>query len=146
MFPSSPEKPTLKDELESRILSAAPISVQPSTVGRGSESRDHVSREGEAPTISRSSHIQPVAIPESVTPFVTTQHQGLAAGGGGKGEKRKTTGLISQTPYGVSSKHQDKVTDGLPPSMSTPANFHVQTSGRLSCYHVHLQVAYTKLF
>ena len=140
MFPSSPEKPTLKDELESRVLSAAPISVQPSTVGRGSESHDHVSREGEAPPISRSSHIQPVAIPESVTPFVTTQHQGLA-GGGGKGEKRKTTlptGLISQTPYGVSSKHQDKVTDGLPPSMSTPANFHVQTSGRLSCYNVNL--------
>ena len=112
--------------------------MQSSIEGSGSESRDHTSKGGEAPPISRASLIQqPVALPESVTPFVTTHHPGQGVGGG-KGEKKKTisqpSGLNIQTPFGVSSKQQSAVSDDHAVMMSTPANFHAQTSSEYSLH------------
>ena len=89
---SSPEKSsTTKDELcmtttPSTIIAAAtPASTSASSSSVGSHdtrTQPHVQGQTgrgqveDAPVISRSGHIQSSAMPETVTPFVTTQHPG----------------------------------------------------------------------
>ena len=85
---SSPEKPsTTKDQPLSTITTATatPASTTASSTSVGSHdsrTQPHAQvqtgrgREEDAPVINRASHIQPATVPETITPFVTTQHQG----------------------------------------------------------------------
>ena len=84
---SSPEKPSVtKDDLSTTITATAtPASTTASSSSTGSHdtrTQPHAQgqtgrgQEEDAPVISRASHIQPAAVPETVTPFVTTQHPG----------------------------------------------------------------------
>lgn len=148
---SSPEKPSVKDDPTSESSSSsssatvAPTVPQSAKAG-GHESHDsrsqqvHVNarRKEDAPlVVDRASHIQPIALPETVTPFVTTQHQGgVGGGGGGKDVAKKKggevpAGLSIHTPFGASSKQlqqQNKPSEGLPYAMATPANLQGRTS------------------
>ena len=131
---SSPEKPTINDgpSVTSSSATVAPV-VPSSTAAAGLESHDsRLLREEDGPLVGRASHIQPIAPPlETVTPFVTTQHQGAEVGRGVKGGKKKAelpAGLSVQTPLGVTSKHQNKPGEGLPYVMDTPANLQGHTS------------------
>lgn len=89
------------------------------------------------PYVDRATHIQTVTQPETVTPFVTTQQrdqqgQGMGGGGGreGRGVKMEQLpeGLSIQTPFGVGLKQQSKLSEGLPYTMTTPANPQGHTS------------------
>ena len=142
---SSPEKPSTKDEpsttLPLAITTATPAVATSSTAASSvvgshdtrTQPRAQVprGREQAAPVISRVGHIQPTTVPETVTPFVTTQHPGQGLGGvlGGKKELT-TTGLDIHTPLGVGSKQQqqNKNSGGLPYAIATPANLQGRTS------------------
>ena len=138
---SSPEKPAVEGKSSAAGTTQA-VAVSSSTTATGVEqlaedshdddggSQPHIRGDEEASLIGRASHIRPAAVPETVTPFVTTQHHPVpAVGGRGKGTKKEpSTGSNTQTPLGVSSK-QSKGGEGLPYTITTPANLHGHTSG-----------------
>ena len=87
---SSPEKPSTATKDQPLPLTAMATETPATTMASGgssvgshsSRTQPHAQvqtgreRQEDAPVISRSGHIQSSAVPETVTPFVTTQHPG----------------------------------------------------------------------
>lgn len=89
MLVSSPERPSTTKDQAHPSTTTATVSPASTTASGSASVGSHDTRvqpraqvqtgrgqEEDAPVISRSSHIQSSAVPETVTPFVTTQHTG----------------------------------------------------------------------